>query len=387
MTDYRPGLDGVIATESSISDINGKKGILSYRGYSIEELAQKSTFEETSYLLLTGELPTKSQLSSFTEKINRRRNLPPKLLSLLGNLPKNSNPMDVLQLGVSSLGSFYPIKFDPEELKANLYKEDYFLDISAGLIGSIGSIVAAWNRIKQNKNYIKPKDNLSYAENFMHMLDDSIKTTPLINRIMDATLILHAEHTINASTFTAMVAASTLANPTQVLASAIGSLSGPLHGGANQKVILMLDEMKSKENAEPWLNERLSKKQVVWGMGHREYSTKDPRANILTDMVKELFEEQSGKVSRMFETAMVLEKACEEKLSKKGVYANVDFYSGILYKEIGIPVDLFTTIFAISRTSGWLAHWIEQVGNNKIFRPTQNYTGSNDRDYDDISSR
>jgi len=387
MTDYRPGLDGVIATESSISDINGKKGILSYRGYSIEELAQKSTFEETSYLLLTGELPTKSQLSSFTEKINRRRNLPPKLLSLLGNLPKNSNPMDVLQLGVSSLGSFYPIKFDPEELKANLYKEDYFLDISAGLIGSIGSIVAAWNRIKQNKNYIKPKDNLSYAENFMHMLDDSIKTTPLINRIMDATLILHAEHTINASTFTAMVAASTLANPTQVLASAIGSLSGPLHGGANQKVILMLDEMKSKENAEPWLNERLSKKQVVWGMGHREYSTKDPRANILTGMVKELFEEQSGKVSTMFETAMALEKACEEKLSKKGVYANVDFYSGILYKEIGIPVDLFTTIFAISRTSGWLAHWIEQVGNNKIFRPTQNYTGSNDRDYDDISSR
>ena len=387
MTDYRPGLDGVIATESSISDINGKKGILSYRGYSIEELAQKSTFEETSYLLLTGELPTKSQLSSFTEKINRKRDLPPKLLSLLGNLPKDSNPMDVLQLGVSSLGSFYPIKFDPEELKANLYKEDYFLDISAGLIGSIGSIVAAWNRIKQNKNYIKPKDNLSYAENFMHMLDDSIKTTPLINRIMDATLILHAEHTINASTFTAMVAASTLANPTQVLASAIGSLSGPLHGGANQKVILMLDEMKSKENAEPWLNKRLSKKQVVWGMGHREYSTKDPRANILTGMVKELFEEQSGKVSTMFETAMALEKACEEKLSKKGVYANVDFYSGILYKEIGIPVDLFTTIFAISRTSGWLAHWIEQVGNNKIFRPTQNYTGSNDRDYDDISSR
>ena len=387
MTDYRPGLDGVIATESSISDINGKKGILSYRGYSIEELAQKSTFEETSYLLLAGELPTKSQLSSFTKKINSKRDLPPKLLLLLENLPKNSNPMDVLQLGVSSLGSFYPIKFDPEELKTNLYKEDYFLDISAGLIGSIGSIVAAWNRIKQNKNYIKPKDNLSYAENFMHMLDDSIKTTPLINRIMDTTLVLHAEHTINASTFTAMVAASTLANPTQVLVSAIGSLSGPLHGGANQKVIKMLEEIKSKENVESWLNERLSKKQVVWGMGHREYSTKDPRANILTDMVKELFEEQSGKVSGMFETAMVLEKACEEKLSKKGVYANVDFYSGILYKEIGIPVDLFTTIFAISRTSGWLAHWIEQVGDNKIFRPTQNYIGSNDRDYDDISSR
>ena len=143
----------------------------------------------------------------------------------------------------------------------------------------------------------------------------------------------------------------------------------------------MLDEMGGKENAKAWLDERLLKKQVVWGMGHREYSTKDPRANILTGMVKDLFKEQSGKVSEMFEKAMALEEACEERLSKKGVYANVDFYSGILYKEIGIPVDLFTTLFAISRTSGWLAHWIEQVGNNKIFRPTQNYTGYGNREY------
>ena len=215
----------------------------------------------------------------------------------------------------------------------------------------------------------------------MHMLDDSIEVTPLISRIIDATLILHAEHTINASTFTSMVTSSTLASPTQVIASAIGSLSGPLHGGANQKVILMLDEKGSKDNARAWLEERLSRKQVVWGMGHREYSTKDPRANILTEMVKDLFKEQSGKVSDMFEKAMELEKACEEKLAKKGVYANVDFYSGILYKEIGIPVDLFTPIFAISRTSGWLAHWIEQVSNNKIFRPTQIYTGHDNRKY------
>ena len=381
MTDYHPGLDGVIATESSISNIDGKKGILSYRGYSIEELAEKSTFEETAYLLLTGELPTKSELESFIIKINSRRDLPEGMIKLLQTLPKNSNPMDVIQLAVSSLGTFYPIEFDAEELKANKYTQEYFIDISAGIIGSIGSIVAAWNRIKNNKPYIKPDNKLSYAENFMHMLDDSIKVTPLINRIIDATLILHAEHTINASTFTAMVTSSTLASPTQVIASAIGSLSGPLHGGANQKVILMLDEMGGKENAKAWLDERLSKKQVVWGMGHREYSTKDPRANILTGMVKDLFKEQSGKVSDMFEKAMALEEACEERLSRKGVYANVDFYSGILYKEIGIPVDLFTTLFAISRTSGWLAHWIEQVGNNKIFRPTQNYTGHGNREY------
>jgi len=385
MTDYHPGLDGVIATESSISDIDGDKGILSYRGYSIEELAEKSTFEETAYLLLTGELPNKLELESFIKKINARRDLPEGLISLLKTLPKNSNPMDVIQLAVSSLGAYYPIKFDAEELKANKYTLDYYIDVSAGIIGSVGSIVAAWNRIKNNKAYIKPDNQLSYAENFMHMLDDSIKVTPLINRIIDATLILHAEHTINASTFTAMVTSSTLASPTQVIASAIGSLSGPLHGGANQKVILMLDEMGGKENAKAWLDDRLSKKQVVWGMGHREYSTKDPRANILTGMVKDLFKEQSGKVSDMFENAMALEEACEERLSKKGVYANVDFYSGILYKEIGIPVDLFTALFAISRTSGWLAHWIEQVGNNKIFRPTQNYTGYGNRGYSDNS--
>ena len=383
MTDYHPGLDGVIATESSISDIDGDKGILSYRGYSIEELAEKSTFEETAYLLLTGELPSKVELESFIKKINARRDLPEGLISLLNTLPKNSNPMDVIQLAVSSLGTYYPIKFDAEELKANKYTSDYYIDVSAGIIGSVGSIVAAWNRIKNNKAYIKPDNQLSYAENFMHMLDDSIKVTPLINRIIDATLILHAEHTINASTFTAMVTSSTLASPTQVIASAIGSLSGPLHGGANQKVILMLDEMGGKENAKAWLDERLSKKQVVWGMGHREYSTKDPRANMVTGMVKDLFKEQSGKVSDMFENAMALEEACEERLSKKGVYANVDFYSGILYKEIGIPVDLFTALFAISRTSGWLAHWIEQVGNNKIFRPTQNYTGYGNRAYSD----
>ncbi len=385
MTDYHPGLDGVIATESSISDIDGGKGILSYRGYSIEELAEKSTFEETAYLLLTGELPSKVELEGFVKKINARRDLPEGLINLLKTLPKDSNPMDVIQLAVSSLGTYYPIKFDAEELKANKYTMDYYIGVSAGIIGSIGSIVAAWNRIKNNKAYIKPDNQLSYAENFMHMLDDSIKVTPLINRIIDATLILHAEHTINASTFTAMVTSSTLASPTQVIASAIGSLSGPLHGGANQKVILMLDEMGGKENAKAWLDERLSKKQVVWGMGHREYSTKDPRANILTGMVKDLFKEQSGEVSDMFENAMALEEACEERLSKKGGYANVDFYSGILYKEIGIPVDLFTALFAISRTSGWLAHWIEQVGNNKIFRPTQNYTGYGNRGYSDNS--
>ena len=375
MTEYHPGLDGVIATESSISDIDGEKGILSYRGYSIEELAEKSTFEETAFLLLTGELPTKTELENFKSDIVDSMDLPTELIDLLRAYPKKSDSMFVLQSVIAVLGSYYSVDFDAEKLKTNYYTKDYYLKVSAILLGSIGSVVATWNRIKNKKDVISPDKGMNYAQNFMLMLDDSINTSDLIHRIIDATLILHAEHTINASTFTSMVTSSTLAKPAQVIASGIGSLSGPLHGGANQKVIDMLDEIGSKDNVENWLNKRLSEKQVVWGMGHREYSTKDPRANILTEMVKQLFEEQSGKVSAMFETAMELERACDKKLSQKGVYANVDFYSGILYKEIGIPVDLFTPLFAISRTSGWLAHWIEQISNNKIFRPTQNYIG------------
>ena len=379
MTDYHPGLDGVIATESSISDIDGAKGVLSYRGFSIEELAQKSTFEETAYLLLTGELPSEDDLKTFASRMSEAMNLPQDLLTLLNSYPKHSDSMFVLQSAVAVLGSYYDIDFDAEKLKTGNYKLDYFIDVSAKLLGSIGAIVATWNRIKNSKAVISPSKDNSYASNFMQMLDDEINTSDLVHRIIDATLILHAEHTINASTFTSMITSSTLAKPAQVIASGIGSLSGPLHGGANQKVINMLEEIGEKDNVGSWLENRLSSKQVVWGMGHREYSTKDPRANILTEMVKKLFEEQSGKVSGMFETAMELELACNAKLSQKGVYANVDFYSGILYKEIGIPVDLFTPLFAISRTSGWLAHWIEQINNNKIFRPTQNYIGAKPR--------
>ena len=383
---YSPGLVGIIATESSVSNINGKKGILSYRGYSIEELAQKSTFEETSYLLLFGELPTSAQLKEFTSKVTQYRDLPGELDLILKALPKHTRPMDVLQMAVSSLGTFYDLEVSPEKVKGNKYDDEYFLNTSAALIGALGSIVAAWHRIRNGDEPISSKPDCTYAENFLHILGAE-KITPLMTRIMDATLVLHGEHTINASTFTAMVTSSTLANASQVVASAIGSLSGPLHGGANEKVIAMLQKIQSKEEIRPWLDETLKAKNVVWGMGHREYSVKDPRANILTDMVQELFEEREGGVTDIFEKAIELEKACEEKLSHKGVYPNVDFYSGILYKEMDIPTDIFTPIFAMSRVSGWLAHWIEQIQDNKIFRPTQNYVGSDDRAYVDISDR
>ncbi len=383
---YSPGLVGIIATESSVSNINGGKGILSYRGYSIEELAKKSTFEETSYLLLFGELPTKDQLQDFTNKVTQFRALPDELITILKALPKETKPMDVLQMTVSSLGTFYNLEVSPEMVKGKKYDRDYFMNTSAALIGALGSIVAAWHRIRNGDEPITSNSSFTYAENFLHMLGVQ-KITPLMTRIMDATLVLHGEHTINASTFTAMVTSSTLANASQVVASAIGSLSGPLHGGANEKVVAMLQKIESKEQIRPWLDETLKAKNVVWGMGHREYSVKDPRANILTEMVQELFDEREGGVTDIFEKAIELEKACEDKLAHKGVYPNVDFYSGILYKEMEIPTDIFTPIFAMSRVSGWLAHWIEQIQDNKIFRPTQNYVGSDDRDYKDINDR
>ena len=383
---YSPGLVGIIATESSVSNINGGKGILSYRGYSIEELAKKSTFEETSYLLLFGELPTKEQLQDFTNKVTQFRVLPDQLIKILKSLPKETKPMDVLQMSVSSLGTFYNLEVSPEMVKGKKYDRDYFMNTSSALIGALGSIVAAWHRIRNGDEPIASNSSFTYAENFLHMLGVQ-KITPLMTRIMDATLVLHGEHTINASTFTAMVTSSTLANASQVVASAIGSLSGPLHGGANEKVVAMLQKIESKEQIRPWLDETLKAKNVVWGMGHREYSVKDPRANILTEMVQELFDEREGGVTDIFEKAIELEKACEDKLAHKGVYPNVDFYSGILYKEMEIPTDIFTPIFAMSRVSGWLAHWIEQIQDNKIFRPTQNYVGSDDRDYKDINDR
>ena len=383
---YSPGLVGIIATESSVSNINGGKGILSYRGYSIEELAKKSTFEETSYLLLFGELPTKDQLQDFTNKVTQFRALPDELITILKALPKETKPMDVLQMTVSSLGTFYNLEVSPEMVKGKKYDRDYFMNTSAALIGALGSIVAAWHRIRNGDEPITSNSSITYAENFLHMLGVK-KITPLMTRIMDATLVLHGEHTINASTFTAMVTSSTLANASQVVASAIGSLSGPLHGGANEKVVAMLQKIESKEQIRPWLDETLKAKNVVWGMGHREYSVKDPRANILTEMVQELFDEREGGVTDIFEKAIELEKACEDKLAHKGVYPNVDFYSGILYKEMEIPTDIFTPIFAMSRVSGWLAHWIEQIQDNKIFRPTQNYVGSDDRVYKDINDR
>jgi citrate synthase len=210
---------------------------------------------------------------------------------------------------------------------------------------------------------------------------------PLLARIMDVCLILHAEHTINASTFSTLVTGSTLASPYSVIAAAIGTLSGPLHGGANQRVLEMLQEIGSPDKAAAYVDKKLANKEVIWGMGHREYKTKDPRATILQGLVAQVMEARGGAVNPLMEIALEVERVAEDRLAHKGVYPNVDFYSGILYNEMGIPGDQFTTMFAMSRSAGWLAHWREQLADNRIFRPTQVYTGKPARDYLPISKR
>ncbi len=379
MNEYLPGLEGVPATKSNISDIDGERGILSYRGYPIEQLAEHSTFEETTLLLLDGELPRAEELALFDEQIRRNRRVKFNIRTLMKALPATGHPMEMLQTAVASLGMFYP---GSECLTGGdvCTELDYVHNMTVKIIARMPVLVAMWEQIRNGYDPIEPRADLSYSANFLYMMTGE-EPDDLLAEILDKCLILHAEHTINASTFAALVAGSTLASPYGVVAAAIGTLSGPLHGGANEKVVHMLREIGSPENVRPWLEKKLARKEKIWGMGHREYKVKDPRAKILQKMVEDLMARRGGKVSPLFEIALALEEAAAERLGHKGVYPNVDFYSGILYDEMGIPTDQFTSIFAVARSAGWLAHWREQLGDNRIFRPTQVYTGHPLRDY------
>jgi len=385
MNEYLPGLEGVPATRSNISCIDGEKGILSYRGYPIEQLVAHSTFEETALLLLDGQLPTAEQLATFDGQLRRNRRVKYNIREMMKDLPPNGRPMEMLQTAVASLGMSYPSN---ECLTSPALCEDldYIHNMTVKIIARMPVIVTMWEHIRNGYDPIEPRRDLTFAENFLFMFTGE-DPDPEMARIMDACLVMHAEHTINASTFAALVAGSTLTSPYGVVAAATGTLSGPLHGGANEKVVGMLQSIGRPENAKPWLEEQLAAKTKIWGFGHREYKVKDPRANILQKLMEKLAESRGGRVSPLFETAIALEEIAEERLGAKGVYPNVDFYSGILYSEMGIPTDQFTPIFAVSRAAGWLAHWREQLADNRIFRPTQVYTGEPLRDYTPIDRR
>ena len=376
LCEYRPGLEGIPATESSISYVNGQKGILEYRGIRIEELAQKSTFLETAYLLIWGGLPTKQELDAFKAEIQQHRRLKYRIRDMMKCFPESGHPMDALQACAAALGLFYS--------RRALENPAYIQAAVVRLLAKIPTMVAAFKLIRKGNDPVQPRDDLDYAANFLYMLNEE-EPDPLSARIFDVCLTLHAEHTINASTFSAMVTASTLTDPYAVVASAVGTLAGPLHGGANEEVIAMLEEIGSVENVRPYVEDRIARRAKIMGFGHRVYKVKDPRAAILQKLAEQLFDKFGQ--DEYYEIAVELEAVLVEKLGHKGVYPNVDFYSGLVYRKLGIPTDLFTPIFAIARVAGWLAHWKEQLAENRIFRPTQIYTGPHSQAYTSVPER
>ena len=374
--ELRPGLDGVPATQSSICDIDGEQGLLTYRGYPMQDLAANSSFLETAYLLIWGELPSSDQLADFEHAVQMHRRVSFRVRDMMKCFPASGHPMDALQSSAASLGLFYSRRAidDPQ----------YIYDAVVRLIAKIPTMVAAFQLIRKGQDPIQPRDDLAYSANFLYMLTER-EPDPLAARIFDCCLMLHAEHSLNASTFSARVTASTLTDPYAVVASAVGTLAGPLHGGANEDVLAMLEEVGSADNAGAYLDEAIAAKRKVMGFGHREYKVKDPRAVILQSLVEEMFDRFGH--DDLYDVARAIEREAESRLGPKGIYPNVDFYSGLVYRKLGIPRDLFTPVFAIARVAGWLAHWREQLGANRIFRPSQIYSGSQPRSWMPIEHR
>lgn len=374
--DFSPGLDGIPAAHSAISYVDGQVGVLEYRGVAIEELAEKSSFLETTYLLIWGTWPTAEELAAFKHDITYHRRVKYRIRDMMKCFPESGHPMDALQASAAALGLFYSRRAldDPDYIRAAVVR----------LLAKIPTMVAAFQLIRKGNDPVMPCDDLDYAANFLYMLNEQ-KPDPFAARVFDICLTLHAEHTMNASTFSARVTASTLTDPYAVVASAVGTLAGPLHGGANEDVINMLEKIGTVENVRSFVETSLQQKSKIAGFGHRVYKVKDPRATILQKLAEQLFDKFGGDL--YYDIALELEKVVGEQLGHRGIYPNVDFYSGLVYRCLGIPSDLFTPVFAIARVAGWLAHWKEQLEANRIYRPTQVYTGHHGQQYVPIEQR
>ncbi|MGB7167810.1 MAG: citrate synthase [Acidobacteriaceae bacterium] len=356
------GLEGVVATNSGICWIDGYTGVLAYRGIDIHELAEKSTFEETAYLLWFGHLPSRDQLAEFTKKLTAARQIPPQIFDLLRSFPKDGTPMEALRTAVSAL-SFY----DPAEAAVD---HDSNVRKAYALTAQLAMLVAAFDRIRKGTKIVEPDPSLSHGANFLWMLHGE-KPIPAAARTMDIALILHADHELNASTFAARVIAGTMADMHSAITGAIGALKGPLHGGANEAVMKMLFAI-AQEGGDPveYVKSLLSQKKKVFGFGHRVYRTEDPRATHLRQMSEQLSRDSGN--TKWYDMSRQIEKFVKEE---KKLNANVDFYSASTYTTLGIDLDLFTPIFAVSRIAGWAAHVIEQLDDNRLIRPRAEYTG------------
>lgn len=362
MTQAPKGLEGVVATTSRICYIDGENGILAYSGIDIHELAQKSNFEETCYLLWHGKLPPENELKELCSQLAAERKVDPAIFTFLRELPKDAAPMDVLRTAVSTLGLYDPDRSSNDHA-ANVRK-------AIRLTSQIAMIVAGYDRIRKGKNVVEPDPALSHAANFLLMLTGS-KPSATAERALDIALILHADHELNASTFAARVTAATLSDMHSAITSAIGALKGPLHGGANEAVFHILEKIDST-GADPveYVRQMLAQKKKIPGFGHRVYHTEDPRATHLRHMSEDLC--KSSGQPKWFEMSRKIEQFVK---AEKKLNANVDFYSASTYHVLGIDVDLFTPIFAASRISGWTAHVVEQLDNNRLIRPRADYVG------------
>ena len=356
------GMQGVVATTSSVCFIDGDQGVLAYRGIDVHELADHSTFEETCYLLWLGRLPTRNELKEIREHLAEERKLDPAIISLLRSAPKHVVPMDVLRTAVSAL-AFYDAEERKNDHEANVRK-------SIRLTSQIPMIVAAYDCIRKGKPIVEPDRSLSHAANFLLMLNGT-KPSPTAERALDIALILHADHELNASTFAARVTVATLSDIHSGVVSAIGCLKGPLHGGANEAVFTILQAIdRSGSDPVEYIKEVLAQKKRIPGFGHRVYHTEDPRATHLRKMSEDLG--KSSGQSKWFEWSRAIELFIK---AEKKLNANVDFYSASTYHTLGIDTDLFTPVFAVSRISGWTAHIIEQLDDNRLIRPRADYTG------------
>ena len=370
---YIPGLEGVPAGITKICELDPGTGSLNYRGYDIHELARRSTFEETAYLLLMGSLPKAKELDGFRREIAKNRTVPRELLEFFGRLPRNAHPMDILKVGVATLGSYDP-EADDNSHGANLRK-------AIRLMAKMPTIAANGYRASRGLPIVEPDQDLTQAENFLYMATGK-RPEPFATRIFDASMILYAEHEYNASTFSARVTASTLSDMHSAVTSAIGTLKGALHGGANEQAMKAILEIGTLERAEPWVMDALAQKKRVMGFGHRIYKKGDSRAIIMKEHSRELGERMGAQhwyqISERIEEIMAREKK---------LYPNVDFYSATAYYLLGLPIELYTPIFACSRIAGWAAHITEQHDDNRLIRPKGIYQGLKGLKYVPVGER
>ncbi|MAG13834.1 MAG: citrate synthase [Spirochaetales bacterium] len=375
---YSKGLEGVIAAESKICQIDGEQGKLFYLGYSINDLVEHCDFEEVTYLLLYGELPNIDQLEEFQGRMRESRELKSPIVKMIEDFPPKAQAMELLQSSVAYLSGYVE----------HVIQHSATCNCTTTLhqIVQLAGVVAAYGRVREGKSYVPPRQDLSHGANFLYMLRGE-EPDEFEGKAMDDALILHAEHGFNASTFTARVVASTISTCYSSISAAIGALYGSLHGGANEKAMTMVEEIGEKANAEAYVNNVLDQHGKIMGMGHRVYKAKDPRAVIIEDYLLELSKRKND--MRYYEILKEVERVFRGRMEEKGkpIYPNVDFFSGAVYLLLGIPKYLFTPIFAVARSAGWLAHILEQREDNRLFRPRALYVGSEERSFVRMADR